>query len=451
MESLINLIFWPFSWVGRLLSGNGKMRRNAANWLDMAEKVRRYRCDLFSPAEASEFARRREDLRRGLREGADAGRLKLAIEALEDVLRRVGGSVYPKTSLAENVDFFLVAAIVILGIRTYFVQPFTIPTNSMWPTYYGMTAENFPPGAPAPGWGGRLWRLAAFGAQRREAIAPRSGQIAAQYFLDGENRPTTHLAYTVKTGRTFFVIPTTVHEYTFYVDGEPATVQVPEDFDGFDALAMESFFGSEQAFSRHLGELAQAGPLEASLYRLGDEPDGYGRVVTIPTGRTVRAGEAVLRFDLMTGDKLFVDRVSYHFVRPRVGQGFVFRTGHIPGIPVDEFYIKRLIGVPGDVIEIRQPVLYRNGKPITGSVTFDLNARRVGLYRGYFNKDSTTGALYLDKGQTLAVPPGKFFALGDNSFNSSDGRYWGFVPAADMVGHPLFVYYPFTRRWGPGR
>jgi signal peptidase I len=118
---------------------------------------------------------------------------------------------------------------------------------------------------------------------------------------------------------------------------------------------------------------------------------------------------------------------------------------------VDEFYIKRLIGVPGDVIEIRQPVLYRNGKPITGSVTFDLNARRVGLYRGYFNKDSTTGALYLDKGQTLAVPPGKFFALGDNSFNSSDGRYWGFVPAADVVGHPLFVYYPFTRRWGPGR
>jgi signal peptidase I len=61
------------------------------------------------------------------------------------------------------------------------------------------------------------------------------------------------------------------------------------------------------------------------------------------------------------------------------------------------------------------------------------------------------GARYLGRGQTLTVPPHAFFALGDNSFNSADGRYWGFVPAADVVGRPLFVYYPFTRRWGPAR
>jgi signal peptidase I len=143
MDRLTDLLFWPFSRLNRLFSGNGKMRRNAENWLDLAEKVRCYRSDRFTPAEADELAARQGDLRRGLRDNADAGKLKLAIEALEEVLRRVGGSVYPKTSLAENVDFFLVAAIVILGIRTYFVQPFKIPTNSMWPTYYGMTAEKY--------------------------------------------------------------------------------------------------------------------------------------------------------------------------------------------------------------------------------------------------------------------------------------------------------------------
>jgi signal peptidase I len=451
MDSLIATLLWPLSRLGRLFSGNGKMRRNATNWLDLADKVRCYRSDRFSPAEASELSRRQEDLRRGLREDTDAGKLKLAIEALEEVLRRVGGSVYPKTSLAENVDFFLVAAIVILGIRTYFVQPFKIPTNSMWPTYYGMTAENFPPDSASPGLGERLWRFAAFGAQRREVIAPRSGQVSAQYFLDAENRPTSYLAFTVRSARKWLVIPTLVHEYTFTVDGAPATVDVPEDFDGFDDLVMQTFFGTEQAFTRHLIALGQAGPLEASLIRMNDDPDGYRRVVTIPLGRTVSAGESVLRFDLMTGDQLFVDRVTYHFLRPKVGQGFVFRTGHIAGIPVDEYYIKRLIGVPGDVIEIKQPVLYRNGLPITGSETFDLNARRVGLYRGYFNKDASTGALYLDKGKTLTVPPHSFFALGDNSYNSSDGRYWGFVPAADVIGRPLFVYFPFTSRWGPAR
>ena len=59
------------------------------------------------------------------------------------MLRRTGGAIYPKSSLVENVEFFLVAAIVILGIRTYFLQPFKIPTNSMWPTYNGMTPEAF--------------------------------------------------------------------------------------------------------------------------------------------------------------------------------------------------------------------------------------------------------------------------------------------------------------------
>ena len=74
---------------------------------------------------------------------------RTADEALEScpgvrsvvVLRRTGGAIYPKTALIENVEFFLVAAIVILGIRTYFVQPFKIPTNSMWPTYNGMTPQ----------------------------------------------------------------------------------------------------------------------------------------------------------------------------------------------------------------------------------------------------------------------------------------------------------------------
>jgi signal peptidase I len=57
----------------------------------------------------------------------------------------------------------------------------------------------------------------------------------------------------------------------------------------------------------------------------------------------------------------------------------------------------------------------------------------------------------LEAGETLTVPENDFFALGDNSYNSADGRYWGFVPAKDAIGRPLFIYYPFTKRWGPAR
>ena len=95
---------------------------------------------------------------------AGAEKLKVGIERLEEVLRRTGGAIYPKTALVENVEFFLVAAIVILGIRTYFVQPFKIPTNSMWPTYNGMTAEVFKTKAAEPNPAAMALRLAAFGA-----------------------------------------------------------------------------------------------------------------------------------------------------------------------------------------------------------------------------------------------------------------------------------------------
>ena len=128
-----------------------KMRDNASNWLELASKVWSYRRDQLSEKDSDELVGRTRDLKRLLKDRADAARLKLGIESLEGALGRTGGAIYPKTSLVENVEFFLVAAIVILGIRTYFVQPFKIPTNSMWPTYYGMVAENLPPGSPAPG------------------------------------------------------------------------------------------------------------------------------------------------------------------------------------------------------------------------------------------------------------------------------------------------------------
>ena len=162
----------------------------------------------------------------------------------------------------------------------------------------------------------------------------------------------------------------------------------------------------------------------------------------------MRAGERAFSFDELTGDQLFVDRVSYHFIRPKVGSGFVFRTGNIPDIARqagDQYYIKRLVGVPGDQLEIKGPVLYRNGAPITGSAAFAANGKRVEKYSGYLAIGS------LSPGQTVTVPNDRYFALGDNSANSQDGRYWGFVPAKDVVGRPMFVYYPFTKHWGPAR
>jgi len=434
---------------GLFASQEKKMRQNAANWLELADNVWHVRRDVLSGAEAGELSRLRSNLRQSLRDRADAARLKLGIESLEGALRRSGGAVYPKSSLAENIEFCLVAAIVILGIRTYFLQPFKIPTNSMWPTYYGMTAENLKPGDPVPGTVERVFRLAAFGAQRREIVAPRSGVVYAPFFFNGQY---AYLAPTIRNGHNWLVFPALENEYTFYVDGEPASVRVPEDFHEFENdVLVPTYFGSREKMMTYLNEQYKAGRFGEKDILENENTGRSNRLYLFPLPGTVRAGDPVVRFDLMTGDQLFVDRVSYHFMRPRVGQGFVFRTANIPAIGEDEFYIKRLVGTPGDTLEVRSPVLYRNGRPITGAKAFDLNARRVPPYGGYTFGETVSEGRYLYQGQTLTVPAGSFFAMGDNSGNSKDGRVWGFVPAADVIGRPLFIYYPFTRRWGPAR
>jgi signal peptidase I len=423
-----------------------KMRENAGNWLQLADKILHYQRDQLAEGPRAELVEKTGALRRLLKERADPAGLKGGIESLEAVLRKVGGTFYPKSALVENVEFFLVAAIIVLGIRTYFLQPFKIPTNSMWPTYYGMTGENLSPGASAPGLAERLFRFVTLGAQRREALAPGDGEVTGRFFPNGT------LAYTVRADRKWLIIPTQVREYTFFVNGTAASVRVPFDFHDFDKLFQETFFGDAAGFARFM-ETAGKNGAERTTVLLREEAGDTATAYLIKLGRTVKAGEPIVRFDIRTGDQLFVDRFSYHFLRPRVGDGFVFRTRNIPGIGVDQYYIKRLVGVPGDTIEIRQPVLYRNGQPITGAAAFDRNARREGLYHGYFNtpRDPRFDGHYLFQGETLQVPATGFLALGDNSGNSQDGRYWGFVPAKDVIGRPLFIYYPFTPRWGPAR
>jgi signal peptidase I len=433
-------------------SQESKMRENASNWLELASKVWNYRRDKLDVKESDELVGRTEELRKLLAERADAARLKLGIESLEGVLMRTGGAVYPKSSLVENVEFFLVAAIVILGIRTYFVQPFKIPTNSMWPTYYGMKAENFPPGTSAPNLAERVFRFAAYGAQRRTIVAPRDGEVSVPLIVRGDK---VYVAYTYARGRSWLVFPTRVKEYTLYVNGAPASVQVPDDFGDFDDLVFDTFFPDHAALLAQIETARQAGQIEEISQRKDAGTSEVYEAYRVPMGRSVRAGEPVVRFDIMTGDQLFVDRMTYQFVRPTVGQGFVFRTDHIPEIESqfgDQYYIKRLIGSPGDAIEIREPGIYRNGAPITGSKTFKLNTERVGLYKGYFNATHDDSRyLQLFKGETITVPEHAYLALGDNSQNSFDGRFWGFVPEKDVIGRPLFVYYPFTRRFGPAR
>lgn len=438
-----------------LMTESARARRDARNWLEVADKVWHYRRDELTDAQRRELQAQTQELKQRVKQRDDASRIKLGIESLEAVLRKVGGRVYPKTSLTENVEFFLAAAIIILGVRAYIVQPFKIPTNSMWPSYNGMTHEVFADPADVPGPAARAGRFLAFGAMPRSVEAPVPGVVQVPISMRDGRVP-----YSIVRARKWLVLPTDVREYQLLVGGQPARVRVPLDFSGFDRIVQAAFFDGREDLPSVLNELARAGKARETMISKGPgSANTSERVILADVGTAKAAGESVLSFDILTGDQLFVDRVSYHFVSPSVGQGFVFRTGNIKGlgrsvrnpaggydfVSEDKYYVKRLVGLPGDRIEIREPALYRNGRPITGSKAFERNARKEGKYPGYRYAGAFTA------GEVVTVPEDGFLALGDNSPDSFDGRSWGFVPERDVIGRPLFIYYPVTRRWGPAR
>jgi len=117
-----------------------------------------------------------------------------------------------------------------------------------------------------------------------------------------------------------------------------------------------------------------------------------------------------------SGEFLIVSKLSYRFDEPVRGDIVVF---HLPRDP-DQDYIKRIIGIPGDNVEIQDGSVYVNG---------------IELNEPYINAPPTYSGNW-------QVEEGSYFVLGDNRNNSSDSHSWGSVPADFVVGKAIFVYWP---------
>ena len=95
-------------------------------------------------------------------------------------------------------------------------------------------------------------------------------------------------------------------------------------------------------------------------------------------------------------------------------------------------FIKRVIGVPGDAIELRDGSVYLNGSLLDES---EYISEGIKTYPGSFLRDF----------EEVRVPEGEYFVLGDNRPESSDSREWGFVPKKNIIGESFVVYLPLNR------
>ena len=166
---------------------------------------------------------------------------------------------------------------------------------------------------------------------------------------------------------------------------------------------------------------------------------------------------------LLIGDHVFVNRVQFSprtgWIQPIVKYGSI-KHGDVvvflsmdPRTP-DMYIVKRIIGLPGDRIHLREGIVYRNGEKLDEPYVRPGSRDQYEAYRDNFpavKPEENTNVLddwkltmgsHIENGD-IVVPPNSYFGMGDNRDVSLDSRYWGFITQEHVIGRPMFIYWSF--------
>ncbi len=183
---------------------------------------------------------------------------------------------------------------------------------------------------------------------------------------------------------------------------------------------------------------------------------------------------------LLIGDHVLVNREQFapptHWIGPLLPYRDIHRADIVVFLSPEEkglFIVKRIVGIPGDRIHLRDGAVYRNGEKLVEPYVQHKDAQTGNddayhEYRDNFPAVPPSDAAQVRnekwtqelpshiEGGDIVVPPDSYFAMGDNRDVSYDSRYWGFIPRKNVIGRPMFVYWSFItppdqyqmRSWG---
>jgi signal peptidase I len=402
-----------------------KWKNEAKHLVKGARKFVDYKRDLLKPERVLEIESRRTDLLEAIKT-KDLSKVNEASKQLRAVCENSLPHEPPLGWLEENVEVMFVAIVIALGLRAYYLQPFRIPTGSMQPTLNGivgtpMKQEEWP-SLPQ-----RLLEMVLRGRSYEKVVAKNDIRLRTAYGSDGRYR-------------------TELEDSQFL------------------------HFFSRSMLRTVNGETIRMPAPSTSIYDIGLS-ETLGKASS--NSGLIPAGTVLCEGKIDTGDLVLVDKFSYHFRKPKRGEVFVFNTIDIDGIlkrsgpqGAGSHYIKRLCGVPGDTLAVQPPNVLIDGKIARepgiqrvagGQGPYHINPNgysfaspNEGSHNGkrlpqYISKSGDTFPL----SDTKRVGMREYAALGDNSGNSLDSRYWGAVKEFNLVGPALFSLWPFTTgHWG---
>ena len=301
-------------------------------------------------------------------------------KALENLIEKTD-KIYPlknSSGIRENVEVVIVALAAAMAIRAFFFQPFQIPTGSMQPTLNGITTEYQAEPTLTDHQPLKFFKWLLTGASYKEIKAKASGKPIL-----------------VKIDRDFFVIEIS---------------QIPHKI----PIYLQGF-------------LLERGPIQWQCKK------AY-----------YKKGEKMVGTKVITGDHILVNKMKYNFMKPQRGDIAVFDTRHIEhsGVRKDTFYIKRMIGLPNETIQIQNREIVVDGKIVRNPPIFEKMVTDTD-YKGH----GPAGRLSTPD-QKIELNGDEYLMMGDNTENSLDGRYFGGVQRRDFQGNAFMVYWPFRSHWG---
>lgn len=375
---------------------------------EMVNQVRKLLCaqmDILAPQAIKNITQALDETSDSLKNGASKETLKEKMAALEETANK-WLKPYPNAAWRENVEVILVAVAIALSIRTFFLQPMKIPTGSMQPTLYGITYEDIK--------------------NDRGVDIP----IGINRWIDAIFKGTSYFHFVATEDGSFQLL-----------DQNPVNVM--------PLVTKQRFSVGGQVFTAWM-------PGDQLFRRAG-----------LANGETFHKGDDILKMKVTSGDHLFVNRMVYNFRPPKRGEIVIFETRGIDNLPQDTYYIKRLVAIGGDKVQIGNDQHLRiNGQRITAATPHFENLYTFGSdykenhYFGHVNQvvgskfarpGTMMAPLFPDENAEVTVRTNHCLVMGDNTMNSYDSRYWGDFPRENIIGRSSFVYWPISARFGWGQ
>jgi len=411
-----------------------KWKKEAKNFYKAGRKFLNFKRDLLKDDRISEIESRLRDLQLAMK-----GRGKEAQEKTEEAIRQLDNTCeqslprqYRPNPIGDQIESLFAALVIAIGIRSYYAQPFVIPTGSMQPTLNGVICE-------------------ALDKEEWPNIAVRTAEMV----LRGRT-------YVYKEAPRDLILDPRSFRPEISTIQNPGTYKIAQAFHRVTQLRFEN--AKLMAHGLPYTAFWNGGAFDLQMLVIQNKLERRNGKIIIPKGTVLYSGYAD------SGDVIIANKIAYHFRKPKRGEPFIFDTR---GLDVNgtgsgmsdqanaTHYIKRCVGIPGDTLSIDSPRLLIDGETATEPYIQRVIAQE-GVYAenpGYIlgkGGPSSPRPVLAKSTQTMALRDHKtkpwkseYSAMGDNTDNSLDSRYWGALEQYNIVAPASFTLWPITTgHWG---